>query len=120
MLLLNSLEQGVIQGKGIPFLFQSALTMHQLIFYLVQNDVWISPTSSRVGYIYFVIVVDDYSCHTWVYLLRSKSKSYVFLIFQQFVSMGSCSLSLTAQTYWLEMCLYYKTEIRSKYSQIQN
>lgn len=44
-----------------------------------------SPILSWVGYKYFIIFVDDYSHYTWVYFLHSKSD--VYPIFQQFVSM---------------------------------
>ena len=55
------LSLGSIQHKSIaPF---------QLIYF----DVWgPTPLLSSLGHRYALIFVDDYSCYTWVYLIKNK------------------------------------------------
>jgi hypothetical protein len=40
------------------------------------------PTSSISGYVYYVSFIDDYSCKTWIYFLKSKDE--VFSKFKEF------------------------------------
>jgi transposase InsO family protein len=40
------------------------------------------PSSSISGYVYYVSFIDDYSCKTWLYLLKSKDE--VFNKFKEF------------------------------------
>jgi hypothetical protein len=50
---------------------------------IVHSDVCgpMSTTSLR-GYVYFVSFIDDYSCKTWIYLLKAKNE--VFGKFKEF------------------------------------
>ncbi|KAI0507536.1 hypothetical protein KFK09_013662 [Dendrobium nobile] len=51
---------------------------------LIHSDVWgPAPTSSHIGYLYYLIFVDDYTRFTWLFLLRHKSEVFhKFLVFQ--------------------------------------
>jgi hypothetical protein len=40
------------------------------------------PSTSINGYVYYVSFIDDYSCKTWVYILKSKYE--VFSKFKEF------------------------------------
>jgi transposase InsO family protein len=40
------------------------------------------PSSSISGYVYYVSFIDDYSCKTWIYFLKSKDE--VFSKFKEF------------------------------------
>ena len=52
---------------------------------LVDSDVWgPSPLTSLLGFNYYVIFVDDYSCFTWLFLLKHKIK--VLSVFKHFKS----------------------------------
>ena len=52
-------------------------------FELVHIDVWgPSRTESTLGFRYFVTFIDDYSCCTWLFLMKSRVK--LFSIFQKF------------------------------------
>jgi len=51
----------------------------------MHSDVWQSPTVAHLGFWYYVIFVDDYSCFTWFYPMKWKSD--VFPIFTNFKTM---------------------------------
>lgn len=55
-------------------------------FDLLHIDVW-GPffTSTVEGYRYFLTIVDDHTCLTWIYLLRAKND--VLYIFPDFITM---------------------------------
>ena len=43
---------------------------------LIHTDLWgPSPILSRVGYVYYISFVDDFSRYTWIYPLKLKSKA---------------------------------------------
>lgn len=52
----------------------------------------VSPVVSHAHYKYFVTFIDDYSCFTWVYFLRSKAD--VFSMFQTFVALIETQFSI--------------------------
>jgi len=44
-------------------------------FELIHSDVWgPCPVLSKSGFRYFVTFIDDYSCVTWLYLMRNRSE----------------------------------------------
>ena len=52
-------------------------------FKLVHTDVWgPSRTESTLGFWYFVTFIDDYSCCTWLFLMKTRAE--LFSIFQNF------------------------------------
>ena len=66
--------------------FSLSTSQSKVPFELIHSDVWgPAPTKSYNDYRYFVIFIDDFSRATWLYLLKSKSE--VFLCFQEFVSL---------------------------------
>jgi len=55
-------------------------------FELVYIDVWdITPVISHEHYRYFVTFIDDFTCFTWVYFLRSKSE--IFFMFKAIIAL---------------------------------
>ena len=54
---------------------------------LIHCDIWgPSPVKSNLGFVYYVLFIDDYSCFTWLYPLKLKSDFYdTFIQFQNFV-----------------------------------
>jgi hypothetical protein len=54
---------------------------------LIHCDIWgPSPVKSNLGFAYYVLFVDDYSCFTWLYPMKLKSEFFnIFLRFQKFV-----------------------------------
>jgi len=61
--------------------FPLSKTIIDNVFYLIHIDIW-GPfnTPSIYGHRYFLIVVDDFTRHTWVYLMRNKSETRGLLL----------------------------------------
>ena len=81
--------------KRLPF----TLSIHvsSKTFELIHCDIW-GPfaTSTIDGFKYFLTIVDDYSRCTWVYLLKHKSETQVFL--PQFAIMVNTQFNSKIQT----------------------
>jgi hypothetical protein len=73
------------QGKIHQLPFSRSISVSQAPLELVHSDVWgPTPTSIRRKN-YYVSFVNDFSKHTWLYLIRHKSE--VFHIFHTFQSL---------------------------------
>ena len=60
--------------------------MSQVPFDLVHCDVWGPyPVTAHYGYRYFLTLVDDYTCFTWVFLLKNKYD--VIFVIPKFLNM---------------------------------
>ena len=52
-------------------------------FELIHTNVWgPSRTKSTLGFRYFITFIDDYSCCTWLFLMKTRAE--LFSIFQKF------------------------------------
>ena len=77
------------EQKHLPFPFNNKLSSYD--FDLIHLDVW-GPyaTSTLDGFKYFLTVVKDATCATWVHLMKSKSEvrplisSFYYMVFTQF------------------------------------
>ena len=57
-------------------------------FALVHSDVW-GPASqpTKGGSIYYVLFIDDFTRHTWLYLMKNRSELYaIYTAFSNMVS----------------------------------
>jgi hypothetical protein len=74
---------GCAQGKNIKNPFPKRDNKAEGALELIHSDVC-GPmqTSSISGYVYYVSFIDDYSCKTWIYFLKSKDE--VFSKFKEF------------------------------------
>ncbi|GJR57528.1 ribonuclease H-like domain-containing protein [Tanacetum coccineum] len=73
-------------GKHVRLPFSISETIVKQPFDIVHSDLWTSPLSSVTGIKYYVLFLDHYSHHLWVYPLRNKSDTLSkFIHFRAFV-----------------------------------
>ena len=65
--------KGCAQGMNVKKTFPSSERKAKEILEIVHSDVC-GPMScsSLSGYVYYVSFIDDFSCNTWIYLLKWK------------------------------------------------
>ena len=77
-------------------LYPVSLNKSIVLFSLIHFDVWgLSPYSDASGSKWFVTLIDDYTCMTWLYLMKHKSE--VFNIFTSFHTMIKTQYSAKIQ-----------------------
>jgi hypothetical protein len=69
--------KGCAQGKNIKNPFPKSDSKAKGILELIHSYVCgPMPSTSLSGYVYYVSFIDDYSCKTWVYFLKSKDEVF--------------------------------------------
>ena len=73
----GSVCQGCVLGKNMKKSFSSSHTRSKGILDLVHSDVC-GPMSSPSlsGYLYYVLLIDDFSCKDWIYFMKYKSETF--------------------------------------------
>jgi hypothetical protein len=73
-------------GKQPALLFNNSKSIVSTTFDLIHSDVLgPSPVPTMEGSRYFVIFVDDFSCYTWIYLIKNHYE--VLTIYHDFAKM---------------------------------
>jgi hypothetical protein len=60
-------------GKHVHLPFSNSSTVASFPFELIHSDVWTSPIPSNSGFVYYLVILDDFSHFVWTFPLRKKS-----------------------------------------------
>ena len=72
--------------------FNNSESISNSIFELIHSDVWgPSPVASIGGFRYFVVFIDDYSCYSWIFPMKSCSE--ILSIYSNFAKMVETQFS---------------------------
>jgi hypothetical protein len=66
-------------GKHVRLPFSESTTISTFPFQLLHSDVWTSPVASNTGYLYYLVILDDFSHYVWTFPLRRKSDALATL-----------------------------------------
>jgi len=61
-------------SKRLPFFASNSFTFSP--FDIIHCDLWTSPITSKTGYKYYMVLIDNFSHFIWVYPLKYKSETF--------------------------------------------
>lgn len=66
-------------GKHVRLPFSASSSISTFPFQLLHSDIWTSSVASNTGYLYYLVILDDYSHYVWTFPLRRKSDALATL-----------------------------------------
>ena len=79
------------------------------ILEIVHSDVCGPMSSNSLSeYVYYVSFIDDFSCNTWIYLLKGKSE--VFSKFKEYNSLAENQMDRKIKTLWSDNGGYFTSK----------
>lgn len=60
--------------KRLPFYDSNSFTFSP--FDIIHCDLWTSPIPSKIGYKYYMVLIDNFSNFVWIYPLKFKSEAF--------------------------------------------
>ena len=93
-------------GKQPTLSFNNSESISNSIFELIHFDVWGPfPVASIDGSRYFVVFIDDYSCYSWIFPMKSHSE--ILTIYSNFAKMVETQFSKRIKTFRSNNALEY-------------
>ena len=93
-------------GKQPVLSFNNSESISNSIFELIHSDIWgPSFVASIGGSRYFVIFIDDYSCYSWIFPMKSHSQ--ILPIYSNFAKMVETQFSKCIKTFCSDNALKY-------------
>ena len=93
-------------GKQLALSFNNSESISNSIFELIHSDVWgPSPVASIGGSRYFVVFIDNYSCYSWIFPMKSHFE--ILPIYNNFAKMVETQFSKRIKTFHSDNAFEY-------------
>ena len=66
-------------SKHVRLPFSASSSVASYPFELIHSDLWTPPVASNMGFLYYLVILDDFSHYVWTFPLQRKSDALSFL-----------------------------------------